>query len=186
MTETITRRGPWADVPRWLWGLTIGSLALNLIIAGTMLGQRLRPAHSLPPGMGNRLAQGASTPLIHELTPEKRTELRRIFETYRGQNRPLWQAVRERRAEVTKALEAEAFDKGAYVSAMARLIEAEAKARTAAQPTFAEVAAALSARERHDFLTNHRQLRQQLMAGPRDGATRAGTGGKEQPAEDRK
>jgi uncharacterized membrane protein len=152
------------SVPIWMWAVLVGSLAANMIVAGAFLGQRWRPTHGLPPGLAARLARGASTPLINDLTPEKRTEIRGIFERHRGENRALWATVRERRAEVTKALEAEPFDKSAYVSAMSRFIEAEAVARSSAQPTFADVAAVLSAKERKDFVSTHRQLRQQLVA----------------------
>ena len=171
MTET-TARSAWMDGTRWVWPVLMGSLALNLVVAGLMLGHRLRPAHPLPPGMAARLAQDASAPLVRDLSPEKRAQVRAIFETHRGQNRVLWQAVRERRAEVTKVLEAELFDQPGYVSAMTRLIETEAKARSAAQPTFAEVAAVLSAKERQDFLNAHRQLRQQLLGPDREGGGR--------------
>ena len=169
MTDTTTRRPFWLATPRWLWPVLMGSLALNLVIAGSLLGQRLRPAHGLPPGMANRLAQEASAPLLHTLSAQKRTEIRAIFETSRGHNRAQWQAVRERRAEVAHVLEADPFDKNAYVAAMTRLIEAEAKARVASQGTFADVAATLSASERRDFLATHRQLRQQLIGQNREG-----------------
>ena len=69
-------------------------------------------------------------------------------------------------------MEAEPFDRQAYVAAMTGLIEAESVARTAAQPTFAEVAARLSQQERRDFLATHRQLRQQLMGPAREGGQR--------------
>jgi uncharacterized membrane protein len=118
-----------------------------------------------------------------EIFRPKRAQIRAIFETHRGQNRALWQAVRERRADVTKVLEAEPFDKAAYVAAMTRLIDAEAKARGAAQPTFAEVAETLSPKERQDFLTAHRQLRQQVLGPMREGLGREGNGRRERPAD---
>lgn len=184
MTETTMSRSSWRGVQRWVWPVLIGSLALNVAIAGLMLGHRLRHERMPPPGIAARLAQEASIPLMRDLSPEKRAQVRRIFETHRGQNRALWQAVRERRTEVTRVLESEPFDKVAYVASMTRLIEAEAKARSAAQPTFAEVAAALSAKERQDFLATHRQLRQQLLGPAREGQTRGdGHGRRERPAD---
>lgn len=159
---------------RWLWPVMIGSLALNLVVVGSMMGQKLRPAPgnlpgNLPPGIAARLAQDAAAPLLKELSEAKKAQIRSIFEARRGQNRALWQAVRERRTEVTKALEAEPFNPPNYAAAMSRLIEAEAKARISAQPTFAEVAAVLSPKERQDFLASHRQLRQQLIGQQREG-----------------
>ena len=164
MTDATGRPSSRAAIPRWVWPVLVGSLALNMIAAGSMLGQRLRGSHALPPGIAARLAQGASAPVLQELSPERRAEIRAIFERHRGEHRALWNTVRERRMEVTKALEAEPFDKAGYVAAMAKFIEAEATARSAAQPTFADVAAVMTAKERRDFLTTHRQLRQQLMA----------------------
>ena len=182
MTET-TARTSWLEGTRWLWPVLMGSLALNLVVAGSMLGHRLRPAHHLPPGIAARLAQDAAAPLVRGLSPEKRAQMRAIFETHRGRNRAMWQAVRDHRSEVTKALDADPFDKAAYVTAMTGLIDAEAKARTAAQPTFAEVAATLSAKERQDFLLAHRQLRQQLLGPGREGPGREGNGRRESPAD---
>jgi uncharacterized membrane protein len=182
MTETAANRPAWLEPQRWIWPVLIGSLALNLVVAGSMLGQRLRPAHGPQhgpqhgpsPGVSARLAQDASVPLMRKLTPERRAEIRSIFEAHRGANRALWSAVRERRGEVTKVLESEPFDKAAYAAAMKRLIEAEASARSAAQPVFAEVAAILSAKERQDFLATHRQLRQEVLGPRRDGQPRDG------------
>jgi uncharacterized membrane protein len=168
MTETMGRMN-WPGNTRWLWPLLLGSLALNLLAFGSMLGQKLRPQTTgLPPGIAARLAQDATAPLVKELSEAKKAQVRVIFEARRGQNRALWQTVRERRAEVAKVLEAETFDQAAYVAAMTRLIETEAKARITAQPTFAEVAAVLSPKERQDFLTTHRQLRQQLVGSQRE------------------
>ena len=177
MTDMMARGANWLGNPRLLGAVLIGSMALNLMFVGSMMGQKLRPAPALlPPGIAARLAQDATAPIVKELSEEKRARMRAIFEASRGRNRTLWQAVRERRNEVSKLLEAEPFDQAAYVSGMTGLIEAEAKARTAAQPTFAEVAAVLSPKERRDFLATHRQLRQQLIAPLRDGR-------RERPAE---
>lgn len=155
---------------RWIWPLLIGSLALNFVVVGAIMGQQLRPAPAnLPPGIAARLAQDAAAPLLKDLSEAKKAQIRTIFEARRGQNRALWQAVRERRTEVGKALEAEPFNPPTYAAAMSRLIEAEAKARISAQPTFAEVAAVLSPKERQDFLASHRQLRQQLIGQQREG-----------------
>ena len=123
----------------------------------------------MPRSRPERLAHDASATLVQGLSEAKRAEVRAIFEANRGQNRALWNTVRERRAEVTRLLEAEAFEQPAYVAAMTRLIEAEAKARTAAQGTFAAVAAVLTPKERRDFLTTHRQLRQQMIGHQREG-----------------
>ena len=169
MTETTTRRQFLQSTPHWVWLVLLGSLAVNLVIAGSWLGHRLRPQHGLPPGIANRLAHEASAPLLRDLSAEKRMQIRAIFETSRGSNRAVWQAVRERRAEVTHVLEANPFDKAAYVAAMTRLIEAEAKARVSSQGTFGDVAATLSVRERQDFLANHRLLRQQIVGPNREG-----------------
>lgn len=181
MTGTIARLS-WLGSTRWIWPVLIGSLALNVLVAGTLIGQKLRPAPAnlpgnLPPGIAARLAQDATAPLLKELSEAKRAQIRAIFEAHRGQNRALWQAVRERRAEVTKVLEADPFNQATYAAAMSRLIETEAKARSAAQPTFAEVAAVLSPKERQDFLATHRQLRQQLIGAQREGRRERPTDG---------
>ncbi len=184
MTGMIARLNGLGNT-RWIWPLLIGSLALNLLVVGSMMGQRLRPAPAnlpgnLPPGIAARLAQDAAAPLLKDLSEAKKAQIRTIFEAHRGQNRALWQAVRERRTEVTKALDAQPFDQAIYAAAMSRLIEAEAKARISAQPTFAEVAAVLSPKERQDFLATHRQLRQQLLAPQREGQRE---GRRERPAD---
>ena len=164
--DTSPRLMAWMDAQRWVWPALVGSLALNLVVAGSLLGQRLRHRVGPPPGIAAQLAKGPATDAgswIRDLTPEKRDRLRAILESRRGQNRPLWQSVRERREEVGRVLAAEPFDQAAYVAAAARLIEAEGRARAAAQPVFGEMAAQLTAAERHDFLTTQRQLRQELL-----------------------
>ena len=175
--EPTNRLMSWMEAQRWVWPALFGSLALNLLVAGTMLGQRLRH-HPLspPPGIAAQLARQplpAGSPL-RDLTPDKRDQLRAILEANRGQNRNLWVAVRERREDLAKVLAAEPFDQAAYVASATRLIEAEARARTAAQPTFAQIAAVLSARERQDFLATQRQLRQELLRQSPDGRNRPG------------
>ena len=168
MTFLTTGRPAWTELSRWLWPVLMVSLALNLAIAGQMLGKGLRATPAANPNLSTRVTHDASASLARELSPQKRAEVRAVFEAAQGKNRALWVTVRERRAEVVKQLEAEPFDRQAYVAAMTGLIEAESVARTAAQPTFAEVAARLSQQERHDFLATHRQLRQQLMGPPRE------------------
>lgn len=165
MTDAVSRR-LWAEVPRWLWPVLIGSIGLNLVAAGSVLGHRLRPP---PHGPAMRMAQPAEFPVLRDLSPERRAQMRTIFEASRGQNRALFTAVRERRTEVSAALAAEPFDQVAYVAAAKRLIEAESQARIATQPTFAQIAGLLSAAERQDFLNIQRRLRQHIMGPGRDG-----------------
>lgn len=167
MTGASITAGPPA-APRWVWMTLFGSLAVNLVIAGVVLGHRMRPPPQHGPGLGGRMHHGGPAAFVRDLSPERRDELRGIFERHRGEHRALWQALRDRHADVKKALETEPFDKTAYVATMTRFIEAEAAARTAVQPTFAEIAAALTLAERRDFVINQRHIRQQLL-GPGKG-----------------
>lgn len=174
MSESTAQGGPLSGVSKRFGLLLIVSLAFNLLVAGTLVGQRLQSSPAALPatnaasqGAAAQVAQRVAAPLVQELSEAKRAQIRSIFEANRGQNRALWLTVRERRAEVAKILEAESFDKSAYVAAMTKLIDAESKARTASQPTFAAVAEVLSPQERRDFIKTHRHLRQHLLT-PKD------------------
>lgn len=168
MSDTSTRpaapvppTAPPSGMPRWAKITLIASLALNLLLVGSIVGHRFVTRHG-PFASVFRAADDANR-FARKLPPERRQALRAIFEKHRDTLRPLVEAVQEARKGVEAASAAEPFDKDKFIAALTALQDAEAKARAARRPMAAEMAAILTADERKRFLNIHGGLQRELV-----------------------
>jgi uncharacterized membrane protein len=129
----------------WVKYLLIASLALNLLMVGTLAGAALRARQALG-GSGNVFGYIDRLPkerrdVLHSRAGELRPALRQMREQVR-------QAARDR----TAAMLAEPFDKPRYIEAQSKYIEAETKLRLLMRDAVAEIAGTMSLEERRAFL----------------------------------
>jgi uncharacterized membrane protein len=134
--------------PRWLVIALFVSLAVNLVVGGSLVGAVWR-AHGPPPRalfiIPNLLGYASTLP------HERRKKLWDMTAEARGHIRPFRREVRAAREETVKALVAEPFDQGKFVAAQARQVELENRARTAAQDLYVKIADSLTPEERRAF-----------------------------------
>ena len=134
--------------PRWMLVVLIVSLALNLVVVGSVAGAiwRLRET---PPWAGvvtpNLLGYASTLP------PERRKVLWEHTAEERRHLRPFRRAVRAAREETIKVLATEPFDRERFQAAQARQAEAENEARAAVQDLFVKIADNLTPEERLAF-----------------------------------
>ena len=142
-TQLAARRAP-----RWLLVALFTSLALNLLIVGSVAGAMWR--FRKPPPWA-----GAITPNLlgyaSTLSPDRRKQLWDLTAEERGHIRPFRREVRAARDETVKALATEPFDQVAFKGAQQRQAEAEGRARQAVQDLYVKIAAGLTPEERRAF-----------------------------------
>ena len=110
-----------AGAPRWMKGLLVVSLAVNLLVAGLAVGQWAGGPPDRADRSGPRGASMALGPLGRALSQEDR---RAIAESLRGDRetfRSLRQARAARQAQIVEILQAETFDR----AALATLLEVQ-------------------------------------------------------------
>ena len=140
--------GTMRRTPRWVLVALFVSLALNLIVVGSVGGAVWR--FRAPPVWAtavtpNLLGYASTLPLerrkhIWDQTVEERRHIR-----------PFRREVRAAREETIKALVSEPFDRAKFLAAQGRQAEAENRARAAVQDLFVKVADSLTPQERHAF-----------------------------------
>ena len=140
--------GAMRRTPRWVLVALFVSLALNLIVVGSVAGAVWR--FRAPPVWAtavtpNLLGYASTLPLerrkhIWDQTVEERRHIR-----------PFRREVRAAREETIKALVSEPFDRAKFLAAQGRQAEAENRARAAVQDLFVKVADSLTPQERHAF-----------------------------------
>jgi uncharacterized membrane protein len=134
--------------PRWMLAALFVSLALNLLVVGSLAGAVWR--HRGPPPMASvvipNLYGYAST-----LVLERRKQLEQLTRDERNHIRPFRREVRAAREEAIKALVAQPFDRDRFVAAQARQAEAENRARSAVQDLYVKIADSLTPDERRAF-----------------------------------
>jgi uncharacterized membrane protein len=135
-------------VPRWLLVALLASLALNLVIVGSVAGAmwRFRKPPPWASAVTPNLLGYAST-----LPAPRRKQLWDTTAEERRHIRPFRREVRTAREETVKALVAEPFDKQGFLAAQARQSEAESRARQAVQDLYVKIAEGLTPEERHAF-----------------------------------
>lgn len=140
--------GATRGTPRWMLVALFASLALNLLIVGSVAGAVWR--HRGPP-----IWASAVTPNLlgyaSTLPPERRKHLWERTREERGHIRPFRREVRAAREETVKALIAEPFDREKFLAAQARQAESENRARAAVQDLYVKIADSLTPEERHAF-----------------------------------
>jgi uncharacterized membrane protein len=137
MTETARPR-------RWLNIVLVGSLALNLFLAGILAAGWMRHHGSRdwrggPPGM---------MALLHGVGGEAARDAR---EAHRAVLRERIDAVRAARGALAQRLAAEPFDAAAFEAALDDLRSRSGEAQGAFHEAFAAIAATLSPEERREL-----------------------------------
>jgi len=135
-------------VPRWMLVSLVASLALNLLVLGSVgaLMWRFRApppwAHVVAP---NLLGYASTLPADRrkELWERSAQELQHV--------RPFRSDVRAARQETVKVLSGERFDREQFVAAQARQADAENRARAAVQNLYMTIAEGLTPEERRGF-----------------------------------
>jgi uncharacterized membrane protein len=149
MTEAGSSKAPVVRrAPRWLLVVLFASLAVNLVIVGSVAGAVWR--HRGPPAWAgvvipNLLGYASTFP------PERRRQIWELTRDERSRIRPFRREVRAAREETIKALVAEPFDRQRFLAAQAKQAEAENRARVAVQDLYLKIADNLTADERQAF-----------------------------------
>lgn len=133
---------------RWMRVLLVVSLALNLLVAGLLLGDALTGGG---PGRGPRPAELALGPVARALHEEDRQA---ILEDLRGHPglRPIGRGEREAGlAEIAAAVRAEPFDPERLRQALATQTERVAQAQAAVQEAMVARLAGMDPMERAAF-----------------------------------
>ena len=150
MTDAGTPRPePVRRAPRWMLAALFVSLALNLVVVGSVAGAVWRfrgPPHLAGSAVTPNLLGYAST-----LPAQRRKELWDQTAAERRHIRPFRREVRAAREETIKALIAEPFDKQQFLAAQGRQAEAENRARQAVQDLYVKIADGLTPDERRAF-----------------------------------
>src|SRR5262245_35971183 len=149
MTEASSSQARVAPrAPRWLLLALFASLAVNLVILGSVAGAMWRH-HGPPASAGvvipNLLGYASTFP------PERRKQIWELTRDERSRMRPFRRDVRAAREETIKALATEPFDRQQFLAAQKRQAEAENRARAAVQDLYVKIAEGLTAEERRAF-----------------------------------
>jgi uncharacterized membrane protein len=139
---------PTRRMPRWMLVALITSLALNLVIVGSVAGAvwRFRKPPAWAGVITPNLLGYAST-----LPRERYKQLLDATADERRHLRPLRREVRAAREQTIKILVAEPFDREHFVAAQSRQAEAENRAREAVRSLYAKLAVVLTPEERRAF-----------------------------------
>lgn len=138
--------------PRWIKTALVTSLALNLLILGTIGGKIWAFRHGAGgPPAGVRGAPHLLT-FTRTLPTERRFEIWKVTRKELRALRPLRKDIRKTRAQARAALVAEPFDKQRFTDAQLHVFDAEMAFRREAQVLFIAIAGALTSEERAAFV----------------------------------
>ena len=135
--------------PRWIKIALVASLALNLLILGTIGGSIWASRHG--PAVTERSGGPHMLGFTRTLPYERRFEIWKVTRKEVRALRPLRKDVRRARAQARAVLVAQPFDKQKFADAQTRVFEAEMAFRREAQVLFVAIAAVLTPEERAAF-----------------------------------
>ena len=151
---------PQADLPpprKWSW-LLIGSLALNLIIAGAVVGMFVTHGRGGRFGGGGELnvvrlvmSKEGLHGFVRSLPQERRATFRATLEDAQRTLQPLRGAVRSARSEAMAAMAGEPFDSARFQKAMEALTAAETTLRKSGVTVLADTLQQMTPQERAQF-----------------------------------
>ncbi|MGI9387518.1 MAG: periplasmic heavy metal sensor [Methyloligellaceae bacterium] len=141
-------------MPRWVWIALIASLALNLVMIGSIGGAVYAGRHGGFWG-GHRHSADART-FMSSLPDERRKELKTLFREHRKSLRPYWRKVRRARRGAAEVLKEDPFDKVKFTAALEKLHQLHVAARAASRPMFVDLAGKLNPDERKVFMRSMR------------------------------
>lgn len=149
MTDAgTTRTGAMRRIPRWLLALLFASLAVNLVVIGSIAGAMWRfrgPPPGASPVIPNLMGYAGSLPT------ERRKQVWEETAEERKHARPFRRQVRAAREETVKALIARPFDRQRFLDAQARQSATETQARAAVEQLYVKIAETLTPEEREAF-----------------------------------
>ncbi|MBU1213319.1 MAG: periplasmic heavy metal sensor [Alphaproteobacteria bacterium] len=166
MTETIPSGPEISDAPRgWTWWLLAGSLALNLLVAGTLVGSYLGGHHH-----GRNWHKGGLTSVMSfadSLPADRAKVLGDKVVLTREKLNSLRQDLKTARDEIKTLLRTEPFDAEAFKSGMQRIYDIRVNARKLASDAFSAAVMSMTSEERKLFADWRRPRRDRQEGGDR-------------------
>ncbi|KUO57613.1 MAG: hypothetical protein APF80_11700 [Alphaproteobacteria bacterium BRH_c36] len=166
MTETNPSGPEKSDAPRgWTWWLLAGSLALNLLVAGTLVGSFLGGHHH-----GRDWHKGGLTSVTSfaESLPADRTKvLVDEVSSAREKISSLRQDLTAARSETKNLIRTEPFDAEAFKTSMQRIYDIRVNARKLASDAFSAAVMTMTPEERKLFADWRRPRRDRKDGGDR-------------------
>jgi uncharacterized membrane protein len=167
MTISTPTASPKRRAPRWMWALLILSLALNLMVAGIVMGSLWavrRGGFWDAPMFFER-----SHRFMRGLPENRRAQIRALFIEHRPRLQPNWRAVREARVALGRVIERD-YTPEAFDAAFSDLLQKEARAREAARPMIAAMLKTLKPEERLHFLSVYMPYLSEIQGRPETNA----------------
>ena len=160
MSATSTFEAPGgAGSARWLQVLLVASLAVNLLIAGAVLGgawvAHHHPAHGgfgHPAMMPAGPMAGPVARFVAGLPPERRAQLHDVISGHQGAAAEFNHSLAGIRREAADAMLAVPFDKSRLEPLLRRLYDAESSAKAATIPASLAIVQNLTDAERAEFV----------------------------------
>jgi uncharacterized membrane protein len=121
----------------------LGSLVLNLVLLGVILGQVPRGLETTPSTRTQRMEEA-----LKKVPEPAQSRLREKFAQIRAVNDPLRQQIDEARAETLRLLAAERFDEAAYDRQVSKIEELRGEMFKRMGQDFKQTAKEFSAEER--------------------------------------
>ena len=146
MTLTIAANGSGGvrGTPKLVWAALIASLAVNLLVAGTIASFWWRgPGHFAGPGINQNVLG-----FVRTLPQARRAELRKDVEGKRGEIRSQIQAMRQSRRAAVEAISQEPFDAKAVEAMLNNLDDREVALRRFNRPLILDILVRLTPEER--------------------------------------
>jgi uncharacterized membrane protein len=148
--------------PRTLRWALVASLALNVLIIGTVAGTLCFSRFGPGPQHGEGFKQSPLVRFARMLPRERSDMIRQKFADAQPNMEALRKGIRDARASVREALMAETFDQAKFNAALDGVVQAETNVARARTTLFGESVGQLTPEERrqlHEWLDKHRPLR---------------------------
>ncbi|MBM3599074.1 MAG: periplasmic heavy metal sensor [Alphaproteobacteria bacterium] len=129
--------------PRWLKLTLLASVALNLLLIGTMAGRYLHHRHEREMRQMPAVAR-----MIQQMPEDARQGMQAAMGQRQGELRQRQQAIREQRRAVAERFAAEPFDRAAAEAAFAELRQRQQDARAIFHNGLIEAVAGMPAERR--------------------------------------
>ena len=136
----VETKSPGRGPSRWIYGVLVVSLGLNLLMVGGAAGAfwkhfRGHPGHGL-------------TGFVRGLPEDRQPVLEQLIANEKSKIRPMRKDIRSAWGESNDALGVEPFEKEKMKAALARMNDSELKMRTAISDAIVELASQLTSEER--------------------------------------
>ena len=145
----------------WVRIVLIGSLALNFVLAGLMIGAAFKVSNSGP--RGGAIAQ-LGGPMLAEFPPELRQKMRREVFSRRGDFNAIRDMVAASDIRVQEALQAVPFDVDLFREALDNRRDALGKALDAVNEPIVEIVSGISDEDRAMLAQAMEERRERITA----------------------